>query len=166
MSAFVGALIAHGIIGGLDVLINHELIGKLPGRPGTGMEQRCHSARECVFGAIFLALGWYEWHGAFVMAIVGLFAMEIIISTFDTVLELDIRVLPVPERVFHVALFINLGIVLGLLGPTLLAWARLPSDLVRADYGWMSWALTALALLAFAWSIRDWRAQRSPVTVV
>ncbi len=159
MAPFVVALIAHGIIGAMDVLINHELIARLPGKSGAEAEQRLHSAREFVFGAIFLTLAWCEWHGAFALVIVALFLVEILISVFDTVLELDTRLLPVPERVLHLALFVNLGIILGLLGPTLVAWAQMPTELVRVEYGWMSWGLSALALLAFIWSVRDWRGQ-------
>lgn len=155
MEPFVIALVAHGLIGGLDVVINHELIAKVPAQPNTGPEQRLHSARELVFAAIFFSLAWFEWHGLAALAIAALLIAEMAISTIDTVLEFDTRLLPVSERVAHVLLFVNFGIVLALLGQTLLAWLKLPSAVVAADYGLWSWILSALALGSLVWSVRD-----------
>lgn len=155
MTPFLIALMAHGVIGGLDVVFNHELIARLPRQPGAAPEQRLHSARELVFALLFVALAWFAWHGWLALVIAGLFLAELWISTVDTVLELETRLLPVTERVAHVALFVNLGIMLGLLGPTLLAWAQLPTGLPRVAYGWISWVLSALGAGALAWSIRD-----------
>ncbi len=77
------------------------------------------------------------------------------VSTVDTVLEFDTRLLPVTERVAHVLLFVNFGIVIALLGQALLTWGKLPTQLVPADYGVMSWVLSALGIFALGWSIRD-----------
>jgi len=152
---FLIALLAHGVIGGSDVIINHEVIARLPARRGAGPEQRLHSARELAFALIFFALAWYEWRGLFAWTIVALFLAELCISTLDTVLEFDTRVLPVTERVMHVMLFINFGIVLALLAPALLRWMQLPDGMVRVDYGWASWLLSAMSVLSLGWSVRD-----------
>jgi len=155
MEPFVIALVAHGLIGGLDVVFNHELIARVPAQPNTGTEQRLHSARELVFAAIFFSLAWFEWHGLAALAIAALLLAEMLISTLDTVLEFDTRLLPVSERIAHVLLFVNFGIVLTLLGQTLLAWQSLPNGVVATDYGLWSWILSALALGSLAWSVRD-----------
>lgn len=152
---FLIALLAHGVIGGSDVILNHEVIARLPQRRGAGPEQRLHSARELAFAAIFFALAWFEWRGLFAWAIVGLFMAELCISTIDTVLEFDTRVLPVTERVMHVMLFINFGIVLALLAPALTGWMQLADGVVRVDYGWASWVLSAMAVVSLGWSLRD-----------
>lgn len=155
MEPFVIALIAHGIIGGIDVVLNHELIAKIPAQANTGVEQRLHSARELVFAMLFFALAWFQWQGLAAVAIAALLLAELAISTVDTVLELDTSVLPVTERVAHVLLFVNFGIVLALVGQALLAWVQLPTAIARTDYGAPSWVLSALALGALAWSVRD-----------
>lgn len=155
MEPFVIALVAHGVIGGADVIVNHELIARIPSRPNAGPEQGLHSARELVFAALFFALAWFEWHGLAALAIAALLLAELAMSTVDTVLELDTRVLPVTERVAHVLLFVNFGVLTALLGQALLAWSKLATQLVTADYGALSWVLSALAALALGWSVRD-----------
>ena len=155
MEPFIAALLVHAVIGGIDVVLNHELIAKIPSLPNAGPEQILHSARELVFGALFLALAWFEWHGTTALAIAALLLAELFISTVDTVIEVDTRVLPVTERVLHVALFVNMGVVLVLVGQALLAWWPLPAQVLRADHGMAAWVLSALALAALAWSVRD-----------
>jgi hypothetical protein len=155
MEPFIIALIAHGVIGGADVIVNHELIAKIPAQPNAGPEQRLHSARELVFATIFFALAWFEWHGLAALAIAALLLAEMTISTIDTVLEFDTRLLPVSERIAHVLLFVNFGIVLALLGQTLLRWMQQPTGVAAADHGIASWVLSLLALASLAWSVRD-----------
>lgn len=158
MPPYVYALIAHGVIGGLDVFINHEWLARLPSRPGCAGEEGLHSARECVFAALFASLAWFEWHGAFVWWIVALFALETAISARDVVVEADVRTLPVSERVLHLFLFMNLGVMFTLTGQALLDWRALPTGLAPVDHGWASWVLSAMAVGAFAWGVRDCRA--------
>lgn len=155
MEPFIIALIAHGLIGAADVIVNHELIARVPALPGSGPEEALHSARELVFAVLFFSLAWFEWHGAAALVIAALLAGELAISTIDQALEFDTRLLPVTERVAHVVLFVNMGIVVALLGQALLAWGRLPTEVVRADYGFASCLLSLLALLALGWSVRD-----------
>ena len=152
---FLIALLAHGVIGACDVIINHEVITRLPARRGAGPEQRLHSAREMAFALIFFALAWFEWRGLFAWAVVALFLAELCISAIDTVLEVDTRVLPVTERMLHVMLFVNFGIVLALLAPVLAGWMQLPDGLARVDYGWASWVLSAMSVVSLGWSVRD-----------
>lgn len=154
---FLFALLAHGVIGGIDVILNHEVIARLPARRSAGAitEQRLHSLRELAFALIFLALAWFEWRGLLAWAIAALMLAELCISTLDTVLEFDTRVLPVTERVMHVMLFVNFGIVLALLAPALAEWMRQPDGLRQINYGWASWLLSAMALLSLGWSVRD-----------
>ncbi|MES2319929.1 MAG: hypothetical protein V4631_20810 [Pseudomonadota bacterium] len=155
MEPYLLALLVHGVIGGADVVLNHELIAKIPSRPNAGPEQWLHSARELVFGIIFLALAWYQWHGVAALAIGALLLAELVISTVDTVIEVDTRVLPVSERILHVFLFVNMGVVVTLVGQALLAWTRLPTGLVAAGHGAPAWVLSVLALVALGWSVRD-----------
>lgn len=155
MEPFILALIAHGFIGATDVVVNHELATHLPAQPGYVAEQRLHSARELIFATLFGGLAWFSWHGAAALFIGTLLAAELVISAWDTVIELDLRRLPVAERILHVLLFINFGVLLALLVPRLASWSAQPTALVPASHGAASWVLTALAAGALAWSVRD-----------
>lgn len=55
----------------------------------------------------------------------------------------------------HVMLFVNFGIVLALLAPALASWMQLPDGVVRVDYGWASWVLSAMSAVSLGWSARD-----------
>lgn len=155
MPLYVYAVIAHGILGGIDVLLNHELLARVPARADGAAEERMHSARELVFALLFISLAWFEWHGALAWWIGALFALELAVSARDVVIEGDTRVLPASERVLHLFLFANLGVMYTLTGQALYAWQALPSGLAPVDHGWGSWVLTALALGALAWAVRD-----------
>jgi hypothetical protein len=155
MPLYVLALMLHGALGGIDVILNHELLAKLPKRADTGEEEALHSGREFVFTALFIALAWFEWHGVYAWCIAVLLLAEVLISMRDVVVEGDIRILPVPERILHLFLFMNLGVVLLLVGMALRHWAASPSGVVLVDHGWASWVLSALALPAVAWALRD-----------
>src|SRR5688500_1169599 len=95
------ALVAHGILAALDVVINHEIVARLPRHPELWLEIRLHSFRELVFALVFGCLAWCEPHGLWAFVLIALVFSEILISTVDTVLELDVRTLPRSERVLH-----------------------------------------------------------------
>ncbi|MCS0591666.1 hypothetical protein ACFQ09_25100 [Massilia norwichensis] len=115
---FIYALMLHGLIGGLDVFVNHELLARLPRQAWAAPEQRMHSAR-------------------------------------DVVVEGDTRVLPKPERVLHLFLFMNLGALLVLVGQMVYGWHALPDGIQPTDYGWASWVLSTMGIGALVWAIRD-----------
>ena len=113
------------------------------------------TARELIFAVMFLALAWWEWHGLLAVAIILLLLAEFAVSTIDTIVELDTRILPVTERCAHVLLFVNFGILIALLGQALLTWGQQPTGLVATSYGALSWLLSILGALALGWSVRD-----------
>jgi hypothetical protein len=152
---FVHALLLHGLLGGLDVLVNHEWLAKLPSRKEAAEEEGLHAAREAIFACLFVSLAWSAWHGAWVWWIGGLLLAEVLVSARDVVVEGNVRVLPVFERVLHLFMFINLGGVIVLAGFVLVDWHQAATGLVRVDHGWPSWALTGMALGAAAWALRD-----------
>jgi hypothetical protein len=152
---FVYALMLHGVLGGIDIILNHELLARLPARVGAALEERLHSARELIFGAAFLSLAWFEWRGQLVWWIAALFVGELLVSMRDAVVEVEVRVLPVSERALHVLLFVNLGVVMTLVAHRLGWWYAAPAELVRVHYGWASWVLTLFGVGALAWAVRD-----------
>jgi len=157
---FVAVLILHGLLAGVDVLLNHELLARLPHRPDAAREELLHAAREAIFAVVFLGLAWWTWHGALAWALAALLLAEVLISTVDVKIEGDTRVLPVPERILHVILFINLGALIVLLGRQAIGWHALPTGLASVQYGWASWLLTVLGIGAAAWAVRDGLAWR------
>ena len=155
MPPYVYALLLHGAIGGLDVFLNHELLARLPAQPRAAREEAVHSVREWIFFAVFLSLAWFEWHGAALWWITALFLAELLVSARDVVVEGDVRQLPASERFLHLFLFMNLGVMYTLTGQALVAWHALPTGLAPVYYGWASWLLTAMALGALGWALRD-----------
>ncbi|MDB5917834.1 MAG: hypothetical protein JWR40_2068 [Massilia sp.] len=155
MPAFVYALLAHGVLGAVDIVLNHELIARLPNTPGAQREQQLHCARELLFAAIFAGLAWRQWQGPLAWCIGALLIGELLVSCWDAVVEGATRVLPPTERVLHVLLFVNLGILISLLTQALAEWHRLPAQLAAIDYGWASWVLSAMAAGALGWAVRD-----------
>lgn len=155
MPFYVYALILHGLIGGLDVFINHEWLARLPQQPQAAEEEGLHSAREWIMCALFGSLAWCEWHGAGAWWIAALLGTEVLVSARDVVVEGNTRVLPRPERVLHLFLFMNLGALLVLVGQALLGWYAMPSAVVPIDHGWASWVLSVMAAGSLVWAVRD-----------
>jgi len=152
---FVYVLMLHGVLGFIDIIVNHELLEKLPARGDSSHEEGLHAARETIFACLFASLAWFEWHGVLVWWIGGLLLCEVFVSAHDVVVEGDTRVLPVSERVLHLLMFVNLGITITLVAHALLWWHAAPAELVRVDYGWASWVLTAMSVLSAIWAVRD-----------
>ena len=154
-SAFLYALLLHGVLGIVDIVLNHELLAKLPARRDAAEEEGLHAAREFIFACLFLSIAWFAWHGALVWWIAALLLAEVLVSARDVVVEGEIRVLPVSERILHLLLFMNLG-ALVVLGAFMLAeWRVGEAMLIRVDHGWASWVLTAMAAGSLAWAVRD-----------
>ena len=150
------ALLAlQGVMAALDTLVNHEFLEALPHRRAARAEVALHAAREAVYAALFLGFAWLAWQGAFAAVIGVLLVLQVAITLTDELLENRIRVLPRNERALHVLLTLNLGAIIALLVPTLLDWGANPTELAPAHHGWLSWALTVLALTSAASSVRD-----------
>jgi uncharacterized protein len=153
-------LLVQGVLGGADTLLNHELIERLPYRVSARREIGLHSIREAIYATLFCGLAWNEWHGMLALAIAALVLAEVLVTASDEFVENHSRVLPNNERVLHVFLTLNLGLIIALLVPTLLQWSADPTGFEPRDEGWISWALTGLGAAAAAWSLRDlvaWR---------
>jgi hypothetical protein len=153
-------LVAQGVMGGIDTLLNHELIARLPQRPQARTEIGLHVVREAIWAGLFAGLAWFAWHGAAAAIIAAVLVAEIGITAWDEFVENQTRVLPQNERVLHVFLTLNLGILVALLVPLLLSWGKQPTSLVAQSHGLLSWILSLLALAAATWSLRDlfaWR---------
>jgi hypothetical protein len=153
-------LVLQALMGGADTLLNHEIIAKLPHRASAAREVGLHSVREATYGALFIGLGWFAWHGTLALVIAALVLLEIGITATDELEENRTRVLPQNERVLHVFLTLNYGVIVALLVPILIDWSTVPTALVREHHGWASWALAFFGASSLAWSLRELLAWR------
>jgi hypothetical protein len=153
-------LVAQAVMGGIDTLVNHEGIAKLPRQPWARRELGLHSVREATYGTLFVGLGWFAWHGALAYVIAVLLLLEVFVTATDELVENRTRVLPQNERALHVFLTLNYGLIVALLVPALFEWARHPTALAARDPAWTRWALAFFGASSFAWSVRDLLAWR------
>ena len=161
MEVLLPALLAvQGLLGGIDTVLNHELIEKLPRRREARGEIGLHSIREAIYATLFGGLAWLAWHGAWAWLLAALLLGEVINTACDEWVENRIRVLPQNERVLHVFLTLNLGAIIVVLVPTIGEWAAAPTGFSPRNHGALSWLLTAFAALGVFWSLRDFIAWR------
>jgi hypothetical protein len=153
-------LLAQALMGGVDTFVNHELIARLPHRAESRGEIGLHALREANYAAIFAGLAWFSWEGWAAAIVAALVALEIGITAVDEWTENRTRVLPQNERVLHVFLTLNLGMIVAVLAPILWAGFGQPTALQARGFGSLSWALTALALVGAMWALRDLLAWR------
>ena len=161
MTAALGVLLLLGVMGAFDTLVFHEWIGRLPADPRAVPELRLHAARDAVYAVLFASLAWLEPHGALVVLYTVLFAVEIVITLSDFLVEDRTRKLPGGERVAHALMGIVYGTLLALLAPYAAAWLHDPTAFVRTDHGLVSWALSLFALGVAGSGLRDVLAARA-----
>jgi hypothetical protein len=157
-------LVAQGVLAGVDTVLNHEFLARLPKRPEARPELALHVAREAIWAALLIGLAWFAWHGAFAWVIAGLLAIEIAVTAFDELIENRIRVLPANERVLHLFLAINVGLIVA----SVFSSSGEPTAIVRRDHGVLSWLITGLGAAAAFWSVRDlvgWRRLRHATVI-
>ena len=58
-------LVAQGVLAGVDTVLNHELLARLPKRPEARPELALHVGREAIWAVLLTGLAWFAWHGAF-----------------------------------------------------------------------------------------------------
>jgi hypothetical protein len=101
------------------------------------------AVRDAVYAALFAAFAWLAWLGAFAWVLGALLAAQVALALLEPAAAPRAA-----GRRLHVASMLTLGAIVVLLVPVLLDWAANPSELAPAHHGWMTWALSALALSA------------------
>jgi len=155
MTIILWILAGQGLLGALDVLINHEWRERLPHRPGAALEEAIHGARELLYALVFAGLAWFEWRGAFALLFAGVLLAEVALTAWDFVEEDRTRRLSATERVMHLALSMGGGAYCALLVPMLWRWHGEATALQFVDYGVVSWLLSIMAAGVLAWGVRD-----------
>ncbi len=148
-------VIFQGILGGFDVLWNHEWKEKLPSKLNAALEQKIHGVSELFYAVVFLGLAWLSWNGIWAYVLFAIILIEIALTAWDFVVEDKTRTLSPTERITHLLLSMTGGAYVAFLIPALIQWSYMPSSLSGLDYGIRSWILSALGFGVFAWGIRD-----------
>lgn len=155
MELVLSLLVIQGIMGAFDNFWHHEITEALPSKPSARGELALHTIREFLYGIIFLALAWSQWHGFFAWALAAMLVTEVVVTLWDFIVEDLTRRLPKLERIVHTLLAMNYGAVLVILIPVMWRWSLEPSAIVSADHGLLSWIMTLYAVGIFAWALRD-----------
>jgi uncharacterized protein (TIGR01777 family) len=129
---------AQGCLGAFDTLYHHELTESLAQKTTARKELAIHAVRALIYSALFVGLACWEWHGVLAYVLVGVFAVEILLTLWDFVVEDRTRLLPATERVTHTVLAINGGAFITLLALKLPSWTVMPTALAWAPHGWLS----------------------------
>lgn len=160
LAALLAAQIA---MGAFDTLFHHEFTERLAWRASAAKELRLHSVRNGFYAALFLLAAWSEPHGGLALAVLGVLAVELVITLWDFVEEDLSRRLPATERVTHTLLAVNYGAILAFIAPLLWNWSQLSTGLAGVSRGYLSWLLTLAALGVAVFGVRDWFASvRAP----
>lgn len=147
-------LIAQGLLGGFDVIWNHEWQERLPSKPGAALEQIIHGIRELLYSIVFFGLAWFSWQGLWAWVFIMVIVVDILLTAWDFVVEDRTRKLSAIERITHLILSMNGGAYVGFLVPVILAWSKLPDNLNNIDYGLTSMVLSLFGIGVFVWGIR------------
>lgn len=148
-------LVFQAILGGFDVLWNHEYQEKLPQQPSAALEQKIHGVRELFYAFVFFGLASFEWHGYWAILLSVLLVIEMILTAWDFIIEDQTRRLSAVERTTHLILSMNGGAFIALLVPLLWNWAYESPRLLAVDYGPLFHLLIFFSFAVWVWRIRD-----------
>lgn len=159
--AMLSLLTFQILFGALDNVLHHEITERLPSRPSARRELALHSAREAIYGVLFLLFAWVEPSGIAAMAVLALLAAEVVITLADFLEEDRTRALPPFERVLHTVLAISYGAFLLLVVPWLVGRAGEPTGVAVVDHGLFSWFFTLAAIGVLGFAVRNALAVRA-----
>lgn len=125
----------QGCLGAFDTLYHHELTEALPGRATARRELSIHAVRSLIYSGLFIGLSAWAFHGVWALALLLVFAIEIVLTLWDFVVEDRTRLLPATERVTHTVLAMNGGAFVTLLALNTPQWLAMPTALVWQPHG-------------------------------
>ena len=128
----------QGCLGAFDTLYHHELTEALPGRPAARLELSIHAVRALIYSALFIGLAAWRFDGLWALLLVAVFAVEVVLTLWDFVVEDRTRLLPATERITHTVLAMNGGAFVVLLVLNTPAWLALPTALTWQPHGMLS----------------------------
>ena len=130
--------------------------------PQARAELQLHAFRDFVYAVLFAGLPWLTWHGWYVIALVGLFIIEIALTLWDFVVEDWIRRplggVYAGERIMHGIMGIVYGAMLAYMVPTLRSWWSQSSQLIASSPPIgvaLRWVMILMAMGVFVSGVRD-----------
>lgn len=151
----------QGLLGAFDTIYHHELTEALPNRSTARTELAIHATRAVIYSVLFIGLSNWQWHGVWAIALMVIFAVEVVLTLWDFVIEDQTRLLPATERVTHTVLAINGGAFIALLALNVPAWLNEPTALVWQSQGWLGIFLMVCGIGVGLSGIRDAFASRA-----
>lgn len=145
----------QGCLGAFDTRYHHELTEALPGRPSARLELSIHAVRSLIYSVLFISLAGWAFHGMWALTLLLVFAIEIILTLWDFVVEDRTRLLPATERVTHTVLAMNGGAFITLLALTTPQWLVMRTALVWQPYGALSAFLAMCGIGVGLSALRD-----------
>jgi uncharacterized protein (TIGR01777 family) len=155
MNSVILLLAMQGALGAADNLWHHEIKVALARKASARRELALHALRSLLYAPVFMVFAWLSLHGRLAWLLATLLIVELAVTLSDFVEEDRTRALPATERILHTLLAVNYGSLLAVLAPLLIEWAKRPTGVAVSTRGWWSWLLTAYALGALAWAVRD-----------
>lgn len=146
---------AQGCLGAFDTLYHHELTEALPRRATARLELAIHSVRALIYSVLFVGLSAWAWHGAWALALLAIFGVEIVLTLWDFVVEDRTRLLPASERVTHTVLAMNGGAFIALLVLNTPDWLAAPTALLWQPSGALSVFLALCGVGVAVSGLRD-----------
>ncbi len=151
----------QGCLGAFDTLYHHELTEALPGRASARLELSIHAVRALIYSAMFIGLSCWRFNGLWAVVLLVVFAVEIVLTLWDFVVEDKTRLLPATERVTHTVLAMNGGAFIALLALNAGEALALPTALVWEPHGALSLFLFVCGLGVGLSGMRDAFAARA-----
>ncbi len=134
---------------------------KFPIRPPGHCELQ-GACEDFVYAILFFTLPWIAWHGLYVIALAGLFLLEVALTLWDFVVEDWIRKplggLYPGERIMHALMGIVYGAMLASIVPTLRVWWSQSTALIKSPPKLpegLRWTMMAMAVGVVLSGLRD-----------
>lgn len=151
----------QGCLGAFDTLYHHELTEALPGRATAKLELSIHAVRALIYSALFIGLAAWRFEGIWALVLLAVFAVEVVLTLWDFVVEDRTRLLPATERVTHTVLAMNGGAFVVLLILNTPESMAMPSQLAWQPHGALSVFLALCGVGVGISGIRDALAARA-----
>jgi uncharacterized protein (TIGR01777 family) len=151
----------QGCLGAFDTVYHHELTEALPGRSSARRELSIHAVRALIYCGLFIGLAGWAFNGAWALALMAVFMVEVVLTLWDFVVEDHTRLLPATERVTHTVLAMNGGAFIALLALGVPEALSLPTALVWQPHGALSVFLALCGVGVGLSGLRDALAARA-----
>ncbi|AZP11065.1 TIGR01777 family protein [Undibacterium parvum] len=127
----------------------------LPQPRSARLELSIHSVRALIYSLLFIGLAGWLWHGLWALLLLLIFALEIVLTLWDFVIEDRSRLLPASERITHTVLAINGGAFIMLLILNVPVWMVQTSMLQAQDWSGLTIFLALCGVGVGLSGIRD-----------